>query len=272
MCRQHFRGAIPPGEKPDGRLADFEEFQRTIRRALVIIFPAIDIKEGNVVRLLQGNFDEVTEYSGSPAAMAKLWEGKGAQWLHVVDLDGAKKGRVTNWDSIQAILDTVSIPVQIGGGIRSEFDVDRLMGLGIKRVILGTQAINNPDLLQRLILQWPDAVTVSIDAVNGLVTKLGWTEATEIKAVDFARKLENFGLKCLIFTDIARDGMLTGPNLESLTEILDAVKIHVIASGGVSTLEDIRKLKELTTKGLAGVIIGKALYEGTVDLQEALKI
>lgn len=238
----------------------------------MIIFPAIDIREGRVVRLMQGKFDHVTEYAQDPASVALQWEAQGAQWLHVVDLDGAKRGQVTNWESIQSILNTVSIPVQIGGGIRNELDVERLMAMGVKRVILGTQAINNPDLLQHLIRQWSEAIAVSIDASNGLVTKLGWTEETDIKAVDFARKLQNLGLKCLIFTDIARDGMLTGPNFESLQEILDAVKIHVIASGGVSCLADIKKLTALESKGLLGAIVGKALYEGTLDLKEALNI
>jgi len=238
----------------------------------MIIFPAIDIQGGKVVRLMQGKFDQVTEYAQDPASVALQWEAQGAQWLHVVDLDGARKGQVTNWDAIQAIRETVSIPIQVGGGIRTELDVERLMMAGVQRVILGTQAINNPELLQHMIRQWSEAVTVSVDASNGLVTKLGWTEETDIKAVDFARKLQDLGVKCLIFTDIARDGMLTGPNFGSLTEILDAVKIHVIASGGISHCDDIARLAQLKPKGLLGAIIGKALYEGAVDLKEALKI
>ncbi len=142
--------------------------------------------------------------------------------------------------------------------------------MGVSRVILGTQAINNPDLLQHLLMRWPQAITVSIDAANGYVTKMGWTESTEIKAVDFARKLQNLGLKCLIFTDISKDGMLTGPNLDSLNEILGAVDIHVIASGGISNLNDLKNLKTLEPKGLSGVIIGKALYEGAFSLTDAL--
>lgn len=234
------------------------------------IFPAIDIKNGKVVRLIQGKFDQVTEYAQEPSAIALQWEAQGAQWIHVVDLDGAKNGHITNWEGIQAILNTVSIPIQVGGGIRNEFDIERLLGMGVSRVILGTQAINNPDLLQHLLMRWPQAITVSIDAANGYVTKMGWTESTEIKAVDFARKLQNLGLKCLIFTDISKDGMLTGPNLDSLNEILGAVDIHVIASGGISNLNDLKNLKILEPKGLSGAIVGKALYEGAFSLTDAL--
>lgn len=238
----------------------------------MIIYPAVDIKEGKVVRLLQGKFDQVTEYAQDPSSVALQWEARGAQWIHVVDLDGAKTGHLTNLDAIQAIMSTVKIPLQIGGGIRTELDVENLLKMGMKRVILGTQAINNQELLKRLVMRWPEEMAVSIDASNGFVTKLGWTENTDIRAVDFAKKLEDFGLKCLIFTDIARDGMLTGPNLESLEKILDAVDIPVIASGGVSNIEDIKNLKQLESKGLLGAITGKALYEGTLDLQEALKL
>jgi len=238
----------------------------------MIIFPAIDIKNGKVVRLLQGKFDQVTEYAQDPASVALQWEAQGAPWLHIVDLDGAKCGRLKNWDAIHAILDTVRIPVQIGGGIRSEMDVDQLITAGAKRVILGTQAINNQDLLRHLLMKWGDAIAVSVDASKGYITKLGWTENTDILATDFAKKLEQIGLKCLIFTDIARDGMLTGPNLESLTAILNCVDIPLIASGGVSCLDDIQRLKSLESKGLLGVITGKALYEGTLNLADAITL
>lgn len=238
----------------------------------MIIFPAIDIKEGKVVRLMQGKFDQVTEYAQDPAAIAKEWEFQGAQYLHVVDLDGAKHGKVTNWDAIQSIITAVTIPIQVGGGIRTELDVNQLMEMGVDRVILGTQAINNQALLQHFIAKWQSHVAVSVDASNGLVTKLGWTESTDIRAVDFARKLENLGLKCLIFTDIARDGMLTGPNIQRLIEILDAVDIPTIASGGISNIQDIKNLKKLENQGLMGAITGKAIYEGTLDLKEALQI
>lgn len=237
---------------------------------IMIIFPAIDIKNGKVVRLIQGKFDQVTEYAQEPEAIAIQWAEQGAEWLHVVDLDGAKAGKVTNWDSIQSILNAVSIPVQVGGGIRTELNVERLLNMGVTRVILGTQAINNQELLKSLVMKWSDKIAVSVDASNGLVTKLGWTESTDIRAVDFARKLEDLGLKCLIFTDIARDGMLTGPNLESLGEIIHAVDIPVIASGGISNVKDITDLKNLKSENLIGVITGKALYEGTLDLKEAL--
>lgn len=237
----------------------------------MIIFPAIDIQNGNVVRLKQGKFDCVTEYGKDPAAVAAHWEKLGAEWLHVVDLDGAKTGTLTNWDSIAAILKKVTIPIEVGGGIRSEKDISRLIDMGVSRIILGTKAINQPNFLKKVLGRWPDQMAVSIDASNGLVTKLGWTERTDIKAVDFAKELQGFGLKYLIFTDIARDGMLTGPNFKRLEEILNAVTIPVIASGGVSNVADIKKLAKYQGKGLLGVITGKALYEGTLDLVEALK-
>jgi len=238
----------------------------------MMIFPAIDIKDGKVVRLARGKFDQVTEYDLDPPAVVRRWRDLGAQWLHVVDLDGALNGRIINWDTIEAILESVSIPIQIGGGIRFAEDISRLMCMGARRVILGTKAIIDPDFLKQMIKVWGDQIAVSVDAANGRVTKLGWTETTDIKAVDFAKNMQDLGLKCLIFTDIARDGMLTGPNLESLEEILDAVDIPVISSGGISNIDDLKHLKAFESKGLAGVIIGKALYEGTLDLKDALAL
>jgi len=238
----------------------------------MIIFPAIDIKEGNVVRLAQGKFDEVTEYSGAPVAMAKLWEEKGAQWLHVVDLDGAKTGEMQNIDTILHIAESVNIPVQTGGGIRKKKDIQRLLEGGIARVILGTKIIEDRTFLKEILDQWKDKIAVSLDCSNGMVAQRGWTSTTNLKAIDFVKDLEALGLSCLIYTDIARDGMLTGPNLESLTELAEATDIPIIASGGISDIGDIKKLLAMQDKGIIGAITGRAIYEGKLDLKEALEL
>jgi len=238
----------------------------------MIIFPAIDIKEGKVVRLAQGQFDVVTEYSDDPATVAQKWEKDGAQWLHVVDLDGAQKGKITNWDSLEKIAQSVKVPVQMGGGVRSEEDIARLLNSGISRVVLGTRAIEDHDFLAAILAKWPHQIAVSLDCANGMLTLKGWTKVTTIKATDFAKDLERTGLQYLIYTDVHRDGMLSGPNLKSLEELLDQATIPVIASGGISNLNDIRQLCLLKPKGLMGAITGKALYEEKFDLKSALEI
>ncbi len=238
----------------------------------MIIFPAIDIKEGNVVRLAQGKFDEVTEYSGTPAAMAKLWESKGAQWLHVVDLDGAKTGEMQNVETILHIAQAVNIPIQIGGGIRTEEDIRKLLEGGIARVILGTKVIEDCSFLKKIIDQWGSKIAVSLDCSNSMVAQRGWTSTSNLKATDFAKDLEAFGLSCLIYTDIARDGMLSGPNFEGLEELAGTTNIPIIASGGISDIEDIKKLLAVEDKGVIGAITGRAIYEGKLDLKEALKL
>ncbi|MFP4473282.1 MAG: 1-(5-phosphoribosyl)-5-[(5-phosphoribosylamino)methylideneamino]imidazole-4-carboxamide isomerase [Candidatus Omnitrophota bacterium] len=236
----------------------------------MIIFPAIDIKDGSVVRLAQGHFNEVTKYGQDPAAMARQWVSQGAEHLHIVDLDGAQQGRIANWPMLKKIAKSVTVPLQVGGGVRTEEDIAKLLEIGYERIILGTRAVNDPEFLESVIKRWPENIAVSVDAKNGIVTRLGWTEMTKIRAVDFIRKLKDIGLKCVIFTDVACDGMLCGPNMNSLNKILDAVHIPLIASGGISSMEDIKNLKALETKGLIGAITGKALYEGTLDLREAI--
>lgn len=238
----------------------------------MIIFPAIDIKGGNVVRLSQGNFDEVTEYSGSPVATAKLWEDKGAQWLHVVDLDGAKTGEMQNTDKILELAQSINIPVQTGGGIRTEEDIQKLLTGGIARVILGTRVIEDRSFLKKILDQWSDKIAVSLDCSNGMVAQRGWTSTSNVKATDFVKELEALGLSCLIYTDIARDGMLSGPNFEGLEEMAACTNIPIIASGGISNIEDIKKLIALEDKGIVGAITGRAIYEGKLDLKEALNL
>jgi len=238
----------------------------------MIIFPAIDIKDGKVVRLFQGQFDKVTEYDDEPVLVAKKWEEQGAQWLHLVDLDGAQSGVIKNLEIVTNIAESVKIPTQMGGGIRSEEDITRLFSAGVQRVILGTKVIENLDFLKKLLSKWQEKIAVSLDCSNGMVAQRGWTKVTNIKAIDFAKELEALGLQCLIYTDIAKDGTLKGPNFEGLNEILDTVNIPVIASGGIASIDDIKKLCKLKSKGLIGAITGKAIYDGTLDLKEALKL
>ena len=238
----------------------------------MIVFPAVDIKDGNVVRLLQGKFDKVTEYSCAPIAIAKIWENKGAEYIHIVDLDGAQRGEPQNIDIIIKIAQAIHIPVEVGGGIRTKEDIEKLINGGVQRVILGTKAIEDKAFLTDIIAKWGDKIAISLDCKEGMLTLKGWVQTTDIKAVDFVKILEDIGVECIIYTDIARDGMLTGPNLKSLEELLDSTNIPVIASGGISGIEDIKKLKALEKKGILGVITGKALYEGKLDLIEAIKV
>ncbi len=238
----------------------------------MIIFPAIDIKNGKVVRLLQGRFDDVTEYSTDPVQVARQWMNNGAKWLHIVDLDGAQSESIKNYETIANVAKSVDAQIQMGGGIRTESDIAQLFEAGISRVILGTRIVKDKDFLKTILDKWGERIAVSLDCSNGMVAQRGWTEVTDVKAVDFSKELESLGLRYLIYTDIATDGMLTGPNLDGLNDILDAVNISVIASGGIADIEDIKKLRALESKGLIGAITGKAIYEGTLDLEGAIKL
>lgn len=238
----------------------------------MIIFPAIDIKDGKVVRLTQGKFDQVKEYAQDPLTVAKQWVDQGAQWLHVVDLDGAQQGVIRNFDIVKKIAKTVNVPVQVGGGIRQKEDIKLFLEAGIKRVILGTKAFHNPDFLKEILALWKNQIAVSLDCFEGNLVENGWTTLTDIKATNFAKNLEKLGLRCLIYTDIKTDGMLQGPNFESIKEILDTVGIDVIASGGISNIDDIKKLRAMNFKNLVGAITGKAIYEGTLNFKEAVKL
>ena len=238
----------------------------------MIVIPAIDIKDGKVVRLSQGKFDEVTIYSSDPVAIAQKWETNGAAWLHVVDLDGAEKGRVKNLDIIAQIVKSVKIPIQMGGGIRTRNDIEKLLSFGVTRVILGTKVVEDKEFFKSVLHDLPNRVIVSLDCSRGMVTQKGWTSVSNLKATDFAKELEALGLSCLIYTDIARDGTLRGPNLDSIKKLLEVVKIPVISSGGISALEDIAKLKALEPQGLMGVIVGKALYERSFYLKDAIAL
>lgn len=238
----------------------------------MIIIPAIDIKNGRCVRLLQGRMDAETVYSDDPASMALRWAEGGAGRLHVVDLDGAIEKRPKNLDRIRAIIDAVNIPIQVGGGIRDMETIRMYLENGADRVVIGTEAIRNPDLVRQACQAYPGRIVVGIDARNGLVAIEGWTETTESSAVDLAKQLEDTGAAAINFTDIERDGMRTGPNIAETRRLAESVNIPVVASGGVSSLDDIKALLPLSRSGVVGVIIGKALYDGNVDLPAAVDL
>ncbi|MBF0503732.1 MAG: 1-(5-phosphoribosyl)-5-[(5-phosphoribosylamino)methylideneamino]imidazole-4-carboxamide isomerase [Candidatus Omnitrophica bacterium] len=237
----------------------------------MILIPAVDIKNGLVVRLFQGDFSKQTDYDSDPLKAAKRWCQMGAQWLHLVDLDGAKNGTMGNKDHIIDVTQKVDIPVEVGGGIRDGKTVEDLIKAGVKRVILGTKAIEDRPFLRNMLALYGDKICVSLDCSNGFVTHSGWVSLTNIKATDLVPELEAMGLRWLVYTDIARDGALSGPNFDQLQTILNTVKrVNVIASGGIATLEDVRKLASM--KGLAAAITGKAIYEGNLDFKEAVNL
>lgn len=235
----------------------------------MIVYPAIDIKDGRCVRLLQGRFEDVTIYGDDPVQMASKWVSLGAKWLHIVDLDGARDQSPNNRDIILDIVKKHSVLVQTGGGIRTMEDIDQMISAGISRAILGTSAVRSPDLVKKALLKYPDKIAVGIDAKDGMVAIEGWEQVSSYKAVDFAKDIEQLGCRVIIYTDIDTDGMLTGPNLKAMKEMIDSVNMEVIASGGVSSLQDLKDLKEI---GASGAITGKAIYTGAIDLAEALKL
>ncbi len=238
----------------------------------MIIIPAVDIKDGRCVRLLQGRMDAETVFSDDPAAMAARWEKAGAELIHVVDLNGAVGKRPENLDAIQKILDTVEADIQVGGGIRNEETVGMYLDLGVARVVIGTEAIRNPEMVRRVCKSYPGRIVVGIDARDGRVAIEGWTETTDTDAADLARELEDAGVTAINFTDIHRDGMETGPNIEATRKLAEAISIPVVASGGVSTLQDIENLLPLESSGVVGIITGRALYSGTLDLGDAIRL
>lgn len=236
------------------------------------IIPAIDLKGGNCVRLEQGEMDRETLFSANPTNVAIHWESLGAKMLHIVDLDGAITGKPQNRDAICQILKSVAIPLQLGGGIRDIETMENYLSLGIKRVILGTTAYQQPSLLNEVCQKFPNRILVSIDARDGKVAISGWKETTSKKATDLVKNLEDKGVEAIVFTDIKRDGMMKGPNITSIKEMADATRIPIIASGGVTTLKHIKELIDLEDSGVEGIIIGRALYEDSIDLKEALEL
>ncbi|MGI6649114.1 MAG: 1-(5-phosphoribosyl)-5-[(5-phosphoribosylamino)methylideneamino]imidazole-4-carboxamide isomerase [Bacillota bacterium] len=238
----------------------------------MLVIPAIDLREGRCVRLIQGRLDQEIVFSNNPAEVASNWEKRGAQWLHVVDLDGAFAGELRNLDKIKAIVKNVNIPIQVGGGIRTMETVRQLLDLGVNRVILGTSAVAQPEMVREAVAEFGERILVGIDGRDGKVVIEGWDKTSEKSILELGREVEEIGIKRIVLTDIRRDGMLKGPNVEGTREMGLACNLKILASGGISSLEDIRSLKALEPYGVEGVIIGRALYSGVVVLEEALEV
>ena len=238
----------------------------------MLLIPAIDLKNGSCVRLLQGEFDKETVYSNDPAAMAIKFEEAGAKRLHLVDLNGSFDGVGANIVSIRSILKNVSIPVQIGGGLRTEADIDTMMDLGVSAVIVGTMAVKFPAVLEKLLNKYTgEQIILGVDVRNRKVSIEGWKESTSIKDIEFALRWKNAGIKRVVFTDISRDGMLSGPNFSALREMAEQTELKIVASGGVSSIDDLEQLKNLESYGVDQVISGKAIYERKINLRKVFK-
>ena len=235
----------------------------------MIIFPAIDLRGGKCVRLIQGDFAKETIYSDDPQATALKWQNMGAKFLHVVDLDGARAGSPQNVDAIKKILDAIKIPIEVGGGIRTLDDVEKILSLGVRRVILGSVAVENISLVEDAVKKFGDKIVVGIDAKGGFVAVHGWEKSSAVKAEELAKKIVVAGVKTIIYTDISKDGMLSGVNAEIFSELEKKSGAQIVASGGVKSLEDIRALKAAK---ISGVIVGKAIYTGALDLKLAIEI
>jgi phosphoribosylformimino-5-aminoimidazole carboxamide ribotide isomerase len=238
----------------------------------MILYPAIDLKQGEVVRLRQGDMAQATVYGSDPAATAKGFEETGFDWIHVVDLDGAFAGQTINLQAVEAVLDCVTIPVQLGGGIRDMAGVEGWLKRGISRVILGTAAVRDPDFVKRAAKEFPGKVAVGVDARGGKVAVEGWAEVSELTSLDLARRFEDAGITAIIYTDIGRDGLLKGLDFEGTRALAKAVSIPVIASGGLADIEDVKTLLKSENRVIAGAITGRALYDGRLDSKEALAL
>jgi phosphoribosylformimino-5-aminoimidazole carboxamide ribotide isomerase len=235
------------------------------------VIPAIDILDGKCVRLYQGDYQQSQVFNDNPATVAREWVNQGATRLHLVDLDGAKEGKSVNLSTIETIINDIAIPVQVGGGLRDLDTVSNLLKIGVEKAILGTVAVENPELVGELCQRFPGQIIVGIDARNGKVATRGWLETSEVDAIALSQDMAKKGASAIIYTDIHRDGTLTGPNLPALRELAESVEITVIASGGISSLTDLLSLLALEPLGVSGVIVGRALYTGAVNLSEAIK-
>lgn len=234
------------------------------------LYPAIDIKNGQCVRLKQGQFEDILVYSNSPVGVTKKWEDSGASFIHLVDLDGALVGHSVNDDVIREIASTVKIPIQVGGGIRTIKDIEHKLNLGVTRVILGTKAVENPMFIKEVIHCFgADKIVIGIDAKSGMVAIQGWEKLSNYNAVSLAIEMKEFGVKTIIYTDISKDGMLQGPNIEHTKEMVESTGLNIIASGGVSSMMDLEALNNINVEG---AVIGKALYENHIDLKQAVSI
>lgn len=238
----------------------------------MILFPAIDLKDGNCVRLVRGLMEQATVFNDDPAAQARAFVAQGFEYLHLVDLNGAFEGRPVNAAAVDAILGAIDIPVQLGGGIRDLATIETWLGKGITRVIIGTAAVKNPALVIEACKKFPGQIAVGLDAKDGRVAVEGWAEVSDLTALDMAQRFEDAGVSAIIYTDIARDGVLEGLNIEATVALANAISIPVIASGGLSSVEDIHRLIAANCKGLEGAISGRALYDGRVDVAEALRL
>ena len=238
----------------------------------MILFPAIDLKEGLAVRLEQGDMARATVFHRDPAAQARAFEAQGFEYLHIVDLDGAFAGKPVNADAVDRILESISIPLQLGGGIRNTATVEAWLEKGVTRVIIGTAAVRNPALVMDAAQNFPGRIAVGLDARDGKVAVEGWAETSELSALEIARRFEDAGVAAIIYTDIARDGLLKGLNLDATIALAEAISIPVIASGGLASIDDIKALLEPRATKLAGAIAGRALYDGRLDAAEALKL
>jgi phosphoribosylformimino-5-aminoimidazole carboxamide ribotide isomerase len=236
----------------------------------MIIFPAIDLKGGEVVRLAEGDMARATVYADDPAGQARRFQDQGAGFLHVVDLDGAFAGRPENAAAVEAILEAFDGHVQLGGGIRTAATVERWFDLGVSRLVIGTAALKDPDFVKDMARAWPGGIVVAVDARGGMVATEGWAETSDMPVVDLARRFEDAGVAAILFTDVGRDGLLTGCNIEATVDLARAVRLPVIASGGVKGLDDIHMLSLHARDGIEGVITGRALYDGRLDLATAL--
>lgn len=235
------------------------------------VIPAIDLLEGRCVRLYQGDYAQAETFDENPVSVARQWADQGATRLHVVDLDGAKVGHPVNMQAIEAIVRAVDVPIQVGGGLRDRTSAATLFKLGVQRVILGTVAVEQPELVRELCQAFPEQIVVGIDARNGLVATRGWLETSQVAAIDLATQMADFGIAAIIYTDIHRDGTLQGPNLEALRVLATGVSVPIIASGGVSSVTDLLSLLALEPLGVTGAIVGRALYTGDISLKEALR-
>lgn len=238
----------------------------------MILFPAIDLKDGLCVRLQQGDVARMTVFNRDPAAQAHIFETEGFEYLHMVDLDGAFAGKPMNADAVERILETVTIPIQLGGGIRDTATVEAWLDKGITRVIIGTAAVRDPPFVKQAARDFPGRVAVGLDARDGKVAVQGWAESSDMSALDIARRFEDVGVSAIVYTDIARDGLLTGLNLDATIALAEAVDIPVIASGGLASIEDVRQLVTPRAAKLAGAIAGRALYDGRLDPAQALRL
>lgn len=270
-ARQRLGGTVPSREEFGGRSAHVGQLRRVNTGGEPVrLYPAIDIKEGQAVRLRQGDFERATVFADDPVEQARRWKEEGAQVLHVVDLDGARLGRLANFALVQRIVAEIGLPVQFGGGIRSQEALDVVAASGVRWAIIGTGAVIDQNLLETAIARLGERLVVSVDCAEGMLATHGWQERSSMSATRFMRLLEQRGVKRVVYTDVSRDGMLEGPNLEELEQIADVADLEVIMSGGVTTLDDLRRLRKFAGAAVVGVIVGRALYEGVFTLAEAV--